>query len=209
MNGVQGARQIGRIRPERGRWETFTDWARAQGEIILRPLVGVLARWNVHPNTVTILGFLLQAGIGVVFGLGRLRLGGILLLAIAPVDALDGALARAVGRKSRFGAFLDSTLDRLSDAALILGLTAHFIREGDHTLVALLLIALVASLLVSYVRARAEAAHPHRSAADTPSRSTITQPEPPHRWHAVSAMSPHYALLARPLPAGPAPRAIV
>jgi CDP-diacylglycerol--glycerol-3-phosphate 3-phosphatidyltransferase len=157
MNGVQGARQIGRIRPERGRWETFTDWARAQGEIILRPLVGVLARWNVHPNTVTILGFLLQAGIGVVFGLGRLRLGGILLLAIAPVDALDGALARAVGRKSRFGAFLDSTLDRLSDAALILGLTAHFIREGDHTLVALLLIALVASLLVSYVRARAEA----------------------------------------------------
>ncbi len=159
MSGVQGARreQIRRVGPARGRWETFTDWARAQGEIILRPLVGVLARWNVHPNTVTIFGFVLQAGVGVVFALGRLRLGGVLLLAIAPVDALDGALARAVGRKSRFGAFLDSTLDRLSDAALILGLTAHFVRQGDHALVALLLTALVASLLVSYVRARAEA----------------------------------------------------
>jgi CDP-diacylglycerol--glycerol-3-phosphate 3-phosphatidyltransferase len=110
-----------------------------------------------HPNTVTIVGSLLQAGVGVVFGLGRVRLGGWLLLAVAPIDALDGALARASGRKSRFGAFLDSTLDRVSDAALILGLTAHYLRLQAHVPAALLLVSLVSSLLVSYVRARAEA----------------------------------------------------
>jgi CDP-diacylglycerol--glycerol-3-phosphate 3-phosphatidyltransferase len=100
---------------------------------------------------------LLQVGIGGLFGLGYLRLGGWLLMAVAPIDALDGALARTLGRQSRFGAFLDSTLDRLSDAALILGLTAHYVRQGAHTQVALLLVSLVASFMVSYVRARAEA----------------------------------------------------
>jgi CDP-diacylglycerol--glycerol-3-phosphate 3-phosphatidyltransferase len=141
----------------RRRWDTLTDWARAQGEIILRPLIEALASLGLHPNTITILGALLQTGVGVVFALGRLQLAGWLLLAVAPIDALDGALARATGRRSTFGAFLDSTLDRVSDAAVILGLTAHYMRQGAHVQVALLLAALVASLLVSYVRARAEA----------------------------------------------------
>jgi CDP-diacylglycerol---glycerol-3-phosphate 3-phosphatidyltransferase len=79
------------------------------------------------------------------------------LLVVAPIDALDGALARALGNQSRFGAFLDSTLDRLSDAALILGLTAHYLRQGAHVEVGLLLTALVAAMMVSYTRARAEA----------------------------------------------------
>jgi CDP-diacylglycerol--glycerol-3-phosphate 3-phosphatidyltransferase len=72
------------------------------------------------------------------------------------VDALDGALARAVDKESDFGAFLDSTLDRLSDAALILGLTWHFLRRAAWLEVGLLLVALVAALMVSYTRARAE-----------------------------------------------------
>lgn len=141
----------------RRRWETITDWARARGEVILQPIVRLLTKWHVHPNTVTIAGALLQIGVGVVYGLGYLRWGGLALLAVAPVDGLDGALARAVGRKTRFGAFLDSTLDRVSDSALILGLTAHFIRQESYVVVALLLTALVASLMVSYIRARAEA----------------------------------------------------
>ncbi len=159
MNSAQeaGRGQASGAVVRRSRWETLTDWARAQGEVILRPLIRLLARLGIHPNTVTIFGFMLQVGVGVVFGLGHLRLGGLLLLVIAPVDALDGALARAIGRKSRFGAFLDSTLDRLSDAALILGLTATFIRQGNHVVVALLLTSLVAATLVSYIRARAEA----------------------------------------------------
>jgi CDP-diacylglycerol--glycerol-3-phosphate 3-phosphatidyltransferase len=80
----------------------------------------------------------------------------LLLLIVAPLDALDGAIARANGRDSPFGAFLDSTLDRLSDAALILGLTAHYLRQGVLLEVGLLLVALVAALMVSYTRARAE-----------------------------------------------------
>ena len=158
MGSVRGAeRESVAERRQRKRWDTFSDWARAQGEVILRPIVRILASLGMHPNTVTIVGALLQSGVGVVFGLGRVKLAGWLLLIVAPIDALDGALARATGKKSRFGAFLDSTLDRVSDAAVILGLTAHYIGRGAHVPVALLLISLVSSLLVSYVRARAEA----------------------------------------------------
>ena len=142
---------------QRGRWDSFTDWARTQAGVILMPIARVMARLGIHPNTVTLVGFLLQAGVGVVFGLGHLVLGGWLLLVVAPVDALDGALARALDQKSLFGAFLDSTFDRLSDAALILGLTVHYLRQGEHLEVVLLLISLVAALMVSYTRARAEA----------------------------------------------------
>jgi len=141
----------------RRRWDTFTDWARTQAGVFLMPIARAMARLGIHPNTVTLVGFLLQAGVGVVFGLGYLMLGGWLLLVVAPVDALDGALARAIGQKSLFGAFLDSTFDRLSDAALILGLTVHYLRHGEHLEVVLLLISLVAALMVSYTRARAEA----------------------------------------------------
>ena len=70
---------------------------------------------------------------------------------------MDGLVARLLGKQSRFGAFLDSTLDRVSDAAVILGLTAHYVREMAHLEVALLLVSLVAAMMVSYIRARAEA----------------------------------------------------
>jgi len=121
------------------------------------PIARAMGRLGIHPNTVTILGMLLQVGVAVVFSWGHIILGGWLLLAVAPVDALDGALARALGKESRFGAFLDSTLDRISDAALILGLTAHYMSQGARLEVALLLLSLVAAMMVSYIRARAEA----------------------------------------------------
>ena len=142
---------------QRGRWDSFTDWARTQAGVILMPIARVMARLGIHPNTVTLVGFLLQVGVGVVFSLGHLVLGGWLLLVVAPVDALDGALARALDQQSLLGAFLDSTFDRLSDAALILGITVHYLRQGEHLEVVLLLISLVAALMVSYTRARAEA----------------------------------------------------
>ena len=141
---------------QRGRWKTLTDWVRSRAAGVLMPIVRALGRMGVHPNTITIIGLLLQMGVGVVFGLGHTRVGGFLLLAVGPVDALDGAMARALGQQSRFGAFLDSTLDRLSDAALILGITAHYLRQGQTVAVVLSLIALVAAMMVSYTRARAE-----------------------------------------------------
>lgn len=140
----------------RGRWDTLTDWVRARAAVVLNPAARLLGRLGIHPNTLTIVGFLLQIGVGALFALGRIRWGGVLLLVIAPVDALDGAVARAVGKQSVFGAFLDSTLDRLSDAVLILGLTAHYLRQGARLEVGLLWLGLVAALMVSYTRARAE-----------------------------------------------------
>jgi len=151
---VERARQ----KRQRRRWDSLTDWARVQAKGILMPIARAVGRVGIHPNMVTILGMLLQIGVAIVFGLGHITLGGWLLLAVAPVDALDGALARALGKESRFGAFLDSTLDRVSDAALILGLAAHYIGREAHLEVALLLVSLVAAMLVSYIRARAEAA---------------------------------------------------
>jgi CDP-diacylglycerol--glycerol-3-phosphate 3-phosphatidyltransferase len=165
MNSAQQAEVVkkvprGRTTPKgyrKKRWETLTDWARARGAVILVPLADFMARLGIHPNTLTLFGMLLQVGIGVMFGLGYLMLGGWLLLVVSPVDALDGALARTLGKPSRFGAFLDSTFDRISDASLIMGLTVHYLRRVDFLNVVLLLVALVASLMVSYVRARAEA----------------------------------------------------
>lgn len=151
---VERARQ----KRQRRRWDSFTDWARVQARSILMPIARAVGRMGIHPNTVTVLGMLLQVGVAVLFGLGHIILGGWLLLAVAPVDALDGALARALGKESRFGAFLDSTLDRVSDAALILGFVAYYMGQEAHLEVALLLVSLVAAMLVSYIRARAEAA---------------------------------------------------
>ena len=120
------------------------------------PITCAMGQLGIHPNTITVLGMLMQAGVGVLFGLGYITLGGGLLLIVAPVDALDGALARALGKQSRFGAFLDSTLDRLADAALILGLTVYFLQQGKPVAIALCLVSLVAAMMVSYTRARAE-----------------------------------------------------
>lgn len=122
----------------------------------MNPIARCLGRLGIHANTVTIFGLMLQITVGVILGLGHIRLGGWLLLVFGPMDALDGAVARILGQRSRFGAFLDSTVDRLSDAALILGLTWHYLGQAALLEVALLLVSLVASMMVSYIRARAE-----------------------------------------------------
>jgi len=159
MSSVHQVEGKGRAKEERqrGRWDTVTDWARTQAGVILMPIVRVMGRLGIHPNTITILGLLLQSGVGVVFGLGHIQLGGWLLLLVAPVDALDGALARVLGKESRFGAFLDSTLDRFSDATLILGLMVHYLRQGASVEVVVAFVAMVGAIMVSYTRARAEA----------------------------------------------------
>lgn len=152
MNDVQGT-STGRRRE----WDSLTVWVRVHTAAVLNPVARFLARCGVHPNAVTVVGFLLQAGVGALFALGQVHWGGLMLLVVAPLDALDGAVARAAGQDGPFGAFLDSTLDRLSDAALILGLTAYHLQRGALLQVGLLLAALVAALMVSYTRARAEA----------------------------------------------------
>jgi len=137
--------------------ETLTDWLRGQFSDVIDPVARRLGGLGVSPNAISALGFLLQLGVGLLFWSGRFQIGGLILFFGAPLDALDGAVARANGKDGRFGAFLDSTLDRLSDAVLILGLTAYHIRADAYLDVGLLLTALVAAFMVSYTRARAEA----------------------------------------------------
>lgn len=144
------------VNVETKQYETFTDLLRDRATVITHPVARWLSKWNVHPNTITIVGFLLTAGAGAVLATGRLSWGGALLLLTSSIDALDGALARVTGKKSRFGAFLDSTVDRLSEGALLFGLLVWQLRVG-HTLEAyLIFLSLLGAVMVSYTRARAE-----------------------------------------------------
>ena len=141
---------------EQPQYESFTDWARDAARVITVPIAGFLARLGVHPNQLTVLGSALNLLVGAILATGRLTLGGWILAIVAPTDALDGALARLVGQRSPLGAFLDSTMDRISEAGLMIGLAFHYLHQGKTTEVLLAFVALVGANLVSYTRARAE-----------------------------------------------------
>lgn len=117
----------------------------------------VLARWNVSPNAVTYLGLVLTCGVAVLAALGEIRWAGVAYVFAAVCDALDGTLARVSGKGSRFGAFLDSTIDRWEESIVLLGLTVYYAQVGGLLELPLILVVAVGSLMVSYTRARAEA----------------------------------------------------
>jgi CDP-diacylglycerol--glycerol-3-phosphate 3-phosphatidyltransferase len=123
---------------------------------VSEPLARLLAATPITPNAVTILGLILNVLVAAYIVSGDLRIGGALVLFAGAFDMLDGALARISNRASRFGAFLDSTLERVSEAAILFGLAGKFALEGDLIGQALAFLALVGSLMVSYTRARAE-----------------------------------------------------
>lgn len=130
-----------------------------RGRTVLVPLVGLLANLGVTPTGVTLFGLGLHIVGAVVIGFGNLAGGGVILLLAAVCDALDGALARQTGQVSRFGAFLDSTIDRVDETVVFAGIAAYFLGGpsiwGDVWAVVALL-ALAGSLVTSYARARAE-----------------------------------------------------
>jgi len=135
---------------------TLTDWARKWGAGVLEPLARLIARTGISPNVVTVTGLILNIGVAWVLAQGHMRLGGLLAALVGLLDALDGALARLTGQKSRFGAFLDSFVDRLCEAVLYLGLLIFYTRHGARQEIMLIYAAIVGSLLISYARARAE-----------------------------------------------------
>lgn len=116
----------------------------------------LLARTGVTPNALTLIGFFLNVVVAVVLATGSLRVGGALLLVVGAFDTLDGALARVTGAASRFGAFLDSSLDRYSEAVLLGGILFEASRRSDGLVEVLAFVVIVGSLMVSYCRARAE-----------------------------------------------------
>jgi len=118
--------------------------------------VALLAKTRLSPNALTVFGFLMTLAVAWVLYTGRFFLGGFLVLLSGSLDFLDGALARATGRSTKFGAFLDSTLDRFSEAVLFLGLLAYYAGQGAFQESILIGAALTGSMLTSYTRARAE-----------------------------------------------------
>jgi len=120
------------------------------------PLVRTLARWGVSPTHLTLAGLALAGLAGALAGLGHFRWAGLAFGLGSLMDLLDGALARAQGRASRWGALLDSTADRLGEGLALLGLGMAYAREGSPLGVALAFSASLAGFLVSYLRARSE-----------------------------------------------------
>jgi len=124
------------------------------------PLVGWLLARGVRPNAITTLGVLIVVASAVAYGAGWVRTGGALLLLSGGVDTLDGQVARRGGLVSKFGAFYDSTLDRVGDGATFIGIAVFFLTAPgiEYRLLAAVacMVAVLSSLLVSYARARAE-----------------------------------------------------
>ena len=131
-------------------------------ERLMAPVGRALGRARISPNAITVSGVLIQAGAAVLIVDGRLLVAGLVATAAAFADAFDGAVAKTQGRTSKFGAVLDSTTDRLSDAlffaplAWLYGVDPDIPARDEPWVAALALVALVASFLVSYVKARAE-----------------------------------------------------
>ncbi len=123
----------------------------------LCPLTRVLARLGVRPNQITVAGTLICLAAPVLLVAERPVLAGVVWLAGCALDLVDGALARNQGQETAGGAFLDSTLDRISEGALFAAITYHFALASDALAAALTAVALLGALLVSYIRARAEA----------------------------------------------------
>ena len=122
-----------------------------------QPIARVLAKTGISPTALTWTGFLIALGGGALIALGYPFIAGVAVLVGAAFDMLDGALARLTNRVTRFGAVLDSTLDRLGEVAVLLGILVAYAQSGSVAGILLTGLALPGSLLVSYLRARAEA----------------------------------------------------
>jgi CDP-diacylglycerol--glycerol-3-phosphate 3-phosphatidyltransferase len=134
----------------------LSEYARKYARLFLEPLARFISRTGISPNVITVIGFIMMIGVAVVVAMGHFVWGGILITAVAIFDAVDGTLARMMGRTSRFGAFLDSTLDRFSEAVIFLGLFIYFVGQNQNLELILIYATVVGSLMVSYARARAE-----------------------------------------------------
>lgn len=126
---------------------------------LAEPVGRLVGKTGVSPNALTIFGFCINFGVAWLVSQGHFLYGGILILAAGIFDLLDGAVARMTGRVTKFGALLDSTLDRYSEGVVLFGLLWYYASRPDivyKTECLLIFATIVGSILVSYVRARAE-----------------------------------------------------
>lgn len=138
--------------------KTLTDFMRANTKFIIDPVVTYLARYRFSPDALTVVGMLSHFLFAWLIAEGHMTWAAVAIFAIAPLDAFDGALARKLGRKQGgFGAFLDSTLDRLAEIILFGGFILFYVNEENALMLGIAYLAITGSIMVSYARARAEA----------------------------------------------------
>ncbi len=127
---------------------------------LVEPAVEALVRWRVPPNALSTAGFLVTCSSGFFFHQHHVRTAGALILVGGLFDLLDGTVARRTDRASAFGAFYDSTLDRLSEIVVYLGLLSLYndyrLELGDVGMIYAVMLAMAGSIMISYTRARAE-----------------------------------------------------
>jgi CDP-diacylglycerol--glycerol-3-phosphate 3-phosphatidyltransferase len=124
---------------------------------VLNTVAGFLLKIGLTPNAVTLFGVVLSTGVAVLLGMGYITWGGLLIVLSAPMDALDGSMARLKGISSPFGAFLDSVTDRYSEMIILFGLLVYYLQLHQILACILVFLSAVGSVMVSYTRARAEA----------------------------------------------------
>jgi CDP-diacylglycerol--glycerol-3-phosphate 3-phosphatidyltransferase len=136
------------------------DWITKGYLRLIDPVANWLVKRGVHPYTITVIGTFCTLVGGIIYGTGHIRTGGWFLGLTALFDVLDGTVARRSNTSSTFGAFLDSTLDRLADGFVLGGLAVFYATSRLHANIPMLIVALmglIGAFLTSYTRARAEA----------------------------------------------------
>jgi CDP-diacylglycerol--glycerol-3-phosphate 3-phosphatidyltransferase len=119
-------------------------------------IVDALAARGFHPNFLTFLGLVVNCAAGVCFAYGYFRTAGAIVFFAGAFDMIDGAVARKMGKVTKFGAFFDSVIDRYSDMALLIGIAYYYASVHELRYVVLAALVIVGSIMVSYTRARAE-----------------------------------------------------
>lgn len=123
-------------------------------------VLSALVRWltlsGIHPNVLTLIGLVVNGVAAWILARGEFLYGGLIILSAAVFDLTDGAVARSANKVTRFGAFLDSVMDRYSDLILLTGLLVHYARIERFSYIVLTAVVMTGTVLVSYSRARAE-----------------------------------------------------
>ena len=130
---------------------------RTLGKYFTGPIVTVLEKTHITPNTITVIGLLITIAAAVLVAFKHPFAAGFVVLFAGLFDMLDGALARRTGRVTKFGGVLDSTLDRVSEAVVLIGIAVFYTNQQSTWGVALAAVTMMSSQLVSYIRAKAEA----------------------------------------------------
>lgn len=135
---------------------SFTDHLRVWFKGLLDPAGAFLNKLGIHPNTITLFGLAGHMAAAVLLAMGEIQWGGLVVLLTAPVDALDGTMARLRGKVTRFGGFLDSVVDRYAELTLLGGLLVYYVQQAQWLPAFLVYAAAAGSIMVSYTKARGE-----------------------------------------------------